>query len=161
MSQMLMAILVAYSNSGVASSKNFVATSKWRPFWKCENIINTVSIWHQKWKDRPRSCKKNIFIMMTSSMMSQNDLKVISLFSFMNEKIAFSMITKERTNKAIIFKLSVHMYHWIMNMPLQTIVDCFIDDVIGSQNKWKPWTAISLSIFESEHRSKAQNVTNA
>ena len=39
-----------------------------------------------------------------------------------------------RTNKDIIFKLSVHMYHWIVNTPLQTIVDCFIDDVEVSQN---------------------------
>ena len=37
-----------------------------------------------------------------------------------------------RTYKYIIFKLIVLMYHWIVNMPLQMIVDCFIDDVIGS-----------------------------
>ena len=66
-----------------------------------------------------------------------------------------------RTNKDIIFKLSVHMYHWIVNMPSQTIVDCLIDDVKGPPNKLKLWTAISLSIFELEHRSKVQNVTNA
>ena len=35
---------------------------------------------------------------MTSSMTSQNDLKVVSLYSFMNEKITFLMITEERTN---------------------------------------------------------------
>ena len=67
---------------------------------------------------------------MMSSMTSQNDLKVVSLYSFMNEKITFSMITE---TKCIIFKLSVHMYHWIVNTPLQTIVDCFIYDVIGSK----------------------------
>ena len=53
------------------------------------------------------------------------------------------------------------MYHWVVNMPLQTIVDCFVDDVIGSQNRSKLWTPIALSIFELEHRPKAQNVTNA
>ena len=37
-----------------------------------------------------------------------------------------------RTNKDIIFKLSVLKYHWIVNTLLQTIVECFIDDVIGS-----------------------------
>ena len=61
-----------------------------------------------------------------------------------------------RTNKDIIFKLSVHMYHWIVNLPLQTIVDCFGDDVIGSPNKSKLWTVIALSIFELEHGSKIQ-----
>ena len=65
-----------------------------------------------------------------------------------------------RTNKDIIFKLSVHMYHWIVNLPLQTIVDCFGDDVIWSPNKSKLWTVIALSIFELEHGSKVQNVTN-
>ena len=52
------------------------------------------------------------------------------------------------------------MYHWIVNTPLQTIVDCFIDDVIGSQNRSKLWTPIALSKFELEKRSKAQNVGN-
>ena len=52
------------------------------------------------------------------------------------------------------------MYHWIVNMPLKTIVDCFIDDVIGPQNRSRLWTPIALSIFKLEHRSKAQNVTN-
>ena len=66
-----------------------------------------------------------------------------------------------RTYKDIIFKLNVLMYHWVVNMPLQTIVDCFVDDVIGSQNRSKLWTPIALSIFELEHRPKAQNVTNA
>ena len=52
------------------------------------------------------------------------------------------------------------MYHWIVNTPLQTSVDCFIDDVIGSQNRSKLWTAIALSKFELEKRSNAQNVGN-
>ena len=52
------------------------------------------------------------------------------------------------------------MYHWIVNTPLQTIVDCFIDDVIESQSRSKLWTAIALSKFELEKRSKAQNVGN-
>ena len=97
---------------------------------------------------------------MTSSMTSQNDLKVVSLYSFMNEKITFFMITEDITED-IIFKLNALMYHWIVNRPLQTIVDCFIDDVIGSQNRSKLWAPIALSIFELEHRSKTQNVTNA
>ena len=64
-------------------------------------------------------------------------------------------------DKDIIFKPSVHMYHRIVNMPLQTVMDCFIDDVIRLQNKSKLWTTIALSILQLEYRSKAQNVKNA
>ena len=52
------------------------------------------------------------------------------------------------------------MYHWIVNMRLQAILECFIDDVIRSQNKSKLWTTIALSKFELEKRSTAQNVPN-
>ena len=38
---MLMAIFVAYSTSGVTSGENV-------------KVLNTASIWHQKWKDRPK-----------------------------------------------------------------------------------------------------------
>ena len=34
-------------------------------------------------------------MVMTSSMTSQSDLKVVSLYSFMNEKIKFFMITED------------------------------------------------------------------
>ena len=52
------------------------------------------------------------------------------------------------------------MYHWIVNMRLQAILECFVDDVIRSQNKSKLWTTIALSKFELEKRSTAQNVAN-
>ena len=63
-------------------------------------------------------------------------------------------------NIDIIFKLSAHMYHWIVNMRLQAILECFVDDVIRSQNKSKLWTTIALSKFQLKKRSTAQNVTN-
>ena len=100
----------------------------------------------------PNYRRKNIFIVMTSSMTSQSDLKVVSLYSFMNDNY--------RTTKDIIFKLSTHMYHWIVNMRLQAILECFVDDVIRSQNKSKLWTTIALSKFKLEKRSTAQNVAN-
>ena len=52
------------------------------------------------------------------------------------------------------------MYHWIVNMRLQAILECFAHDVIRSQNKSKLWTTIALSKFELEKRSTAQNVAN-
>ena len=69
--------------------------------------------------------------MMTSSMTSQYDLKIVSLYSFMNEKN--NIFHDNWRTKYIIFKLKVHMYHWIVNTPLQMIVDCCIVDDIGSQ----------------------------
>ena len=107
----------------------------------------------------PNYARKNIFIMMTSSMTSQSDLKVISLYSFINDKMTF-FHDNWRTTKDIIFKLSAHIYHWIVNMCLQAILECFADDIIRSQNKSKLWTTIALSKFELEKRSTAQNVEN-
>ena len=92
---------------------------------------------------------------MTSSMTSQSDLKVVSLYSIINDKMTFFMITEERLKIS-----SSHMYHWIVNMRLQAILECFVDDVIRSQNKSKIWTTIALSKYEIEKRSTAQNVAN-
>ena len=59
---MVMAIRLLYSTSGIISPKKFLATSKWQPFCKCQNI---------KTVDRPK-----VFIMvMTSSVTSHRDLK--------------------------------------------------------------------------------------
>ena len=57
-------------------------------------ILNTASIWPQIWKDRPKLCKKSIFMMMKSSMTSQGGLKVGPLYSLY--EITFFMITKQR-----------------------------------------------------------------
>ena len=139
--------------------KNFVASSKWRPFWKCQSI-KTASIWHQKWKDRPKLCKKKYFHCDdVIDDVTERPQSRFSIFLYEWENNIFR--DNWRTFKDINFKLNVLMYHWIVNMHLQKIVDCFIDDVIGSQNRWKFWTPIALSIFELEHRPKAQNVTNA
>ena len=114
--------------------KNFLATSKWRPFWKCQ-IIKYSFIWPQNLTDHPKLYKKNISMVMTSSMTSQGDLNVVSLFLYGWKNNIFR--DNPRTNKDIIFKLSIHKYHRIVNTPLQTVMDCFIDDVIGSQNMSK------------------------
>ena len=156
---MLMAIFVAYSTSGVTSGKIFRHEFKWRLFWKCLNIKHSFNLtsemkrssqimqeklfswwWRHRWRHRTTS-KSFLYI----PLWMQNNI----------------FHDNWRTYKDIIFKLNALMYHWIVNTPLQTIMDCFIDDVIGSQNRSKLWTQIALSIFELEHRSKAQNVTNA
>ena len=63
-------------------------------------------------------------------------------------------------SKYIAIKLSVHMYHDIVNIPSWLGIDYVIDDVIRSQNLSTFSIAIALSISKLEHRSKAQNATN-
>ena len=41
---MLMAIMLAYQTSGITSSKKFVATSKWWPFWQFWNIKHSFNL---------------------------------------------------------------------------------------------------------------------
>ena len=43
MSEMLMAIFLVYSPSGKLPVKKFIASSKWRPFWKFWNIKHTFN----------------------------------------------------------------------------------------------------------------------
>ena len=56
-SEMLMTNLLVYPTSSITSVKKFVATSKWRPFWK----IKTASFLPQIWKDRCKLCLKKDF----------------------------------------------------------------------------------------------------
>ena len=45
MSEMLMAIVLVYSTSGIKLPvKKFVASSKWRPFWKIWNIKHSFNL---------------------------------------------------------------------------------------------------------------------
>ena len=44
MSEMLMAIFLVNSTSGITSDKKFVAISKWRPFWKFWNIKHSFNL---------------------------------------------------------------------------------------------------------------------
>ena len=77
-----MAISLLYSSSGIISGKKFVEASKWRPFWKTSNA---ASFWPQISKDRPTLCKKVFFVVMTSSMTSQDGLKIGPLYSCLGE----------------------------------------------------------------------------
>ena len=54
-------------------------------------ISNTALIWPQIWKDRPKLCKKSIFM-----MTSQGGLKVSPLYSFIYEIPTFFMITEKQ-----------------------------------------------------------------
>ena len=73
MSEMLMAIILVYSTSGITSGKKKFVGLKMAAILK---ISNTPSIWPQIWKDRPKLCPKKFFMVITSSMTSQGGLKV-------------------------------------------------------------------------------------
>ena len=93
MSEKLIAIFLVYSTSGITSGKKSLSRSQNEGHFENFEILNTASIWPQIWKDRPKLCKKSIYIMMTSSMASQGGLKVGPLYSFINEITTFFMIT--------------------------------------------------------------------
>ena len=57
MSDMLMAIFLVYSTSGITSGKKVCRAQK-GGYFKNFKILNTASIWPQKWKDRPKLCQK-------------------------------------------------------------------------------------------------------
>ena len=96
MSEMLMAIFLVYSPSGITSGKKSLSRAQKGGHFEIFEILNTASIWPQIWKDHPKLChKKSIFMMMTSSMMSQGGLKVGPLYSFIYEITTFFMITKQ------------------------------------------------------------------
>ena len=97
MSQMLVAILVAYSNSGITSGKKKICDLKMAAILEKAKYKTHFQFDIRNEKIIPNNARKNIFIVMTSSMTSQSDLKVVSLYSFMNDKITFLMITEERT----------------------------------------------------------------
>ena len=94
---MLMVIFVAYSTSGVTSGKKIRRELKIAAILKMSKYKTQLQFDIRNEKIVPNYARKNIFMVMTSSMTSQNDLKFVSLYSFMNDKITFFMITEELT----------------------------------------------------------------
>ena len=95
MLQMLVAVFVAYSTSGVTSNKKIRHELKMAAILKMSKYQTQLQFDIRNEKITPNYARKYIFIVMMSSMTSQSDLKVVSLYSFMNEKITFFMITEE------------------------------------------------------------------
>ena len=75
MSEMLMAIFLVYSTSGITSCKKSMSGSKWRPFWKFWNIKHSFN-WTSDMKRSSQIMSIQFFMVMTSSMTSQGGLKV-------------------------------------------------------------------------------------
>ena len=95
MSEMLMAIFLVHSTSGITSGKKVC------PELKMAAILKILKYWTQLQFDIryenivPNSAKEGIFMIMASSMMSQGGLKFISIFMFrrgwLREQIAKAM----------------------------------------------------------------------
>ena len=98
MSEMLMAVFLVYSTSGTTSPKKVCRELKMAAILKFFKYQTQLQFYLRYEKDRPKLCKKGIFMMMTSSMTSQGGLKVDPLYSFRNEIKTFFMITKKRAN---------------------------------------------------------------
>ena len=81
MSEMLMAIFLVYSTSGITSGKNDLQSSKWWPFWKILNIKHSFILasdmkrssqimqkkvflwrWRHRWRHRVASKFLSIFM---------------------------------------------------------------------------------------------------
>ena len=61
MSDMLMAIFLVYSTSGITSGKKSLSRAQNSGHFENFEILNTASIWPQIWKDRPKLCQKKYF----------------------------------------------------------------------------------------------------
>ena len=82
-SEMLMAIFLVYSTSGINSGKKSLSGSKWRPFWNFWNIKHSFNLTSNMIRSS-QIMPKTVFMVITSSMTSQGGLKV-SLFSCLGE----------------------------------------------------------------------------
>ena len=96
MSDMLMAIFMVYSTSGLTSGKKVCRELKIAAILKILKYYTQLQFDLRYEKIVPNYAKKCIFMMMTSSMTSQGGFKVGPLYSFINEIITFFMITKQR-----------------------------------------------------------------
>ena len=77
--------------------KKFIATSKWRPFWKFWNIKHSFILTSDIKRSSQIMPQKVFFMVMKSSMTSQGGLKVGPLYFFINEIRTFFIITTKRT----------------------------------------------------------------
>ena len=93
LSEMLMAIFLVYSTSGITSDKKVCRELKMAAILKILKYSTQLQFDFRYEKIAPDYAKKGIFMMMTSSMTSQGGLKVDPLYSFINEITTFFMIT--------------------------------------------------------------------
>ena len=96
MSEILMAIFLAYSTSGIASGKKVCRELKMAAVLKIFKYSTQLQSDLRYEKIAANHAKKSFFMIMTASMTSQGGLKVGPLYSFINEITTFFTITKIR-----------------------------------------------------------------
>ena len=92
-SDMSMIILLNIQRTVWLLVKKFVATSKWRPFWKCWNINHRFKLTSDMERSSQIMPEKLFFVVVTPSMTSEGGLKVVPLYSFINETRMWYMIS--------------------------------------------------------------------
>ena len=112
MSEMLMAIFLVYSTSGITSGKKFVASSKWRPFWKFWNIKHSFNLTSDMKRSSQIMPKKyfhddDVIDGVTGWPQSRPS---IFLYKWNNNIFHDNL----KTSKDIIIKLPAHRYHELM-----------------------------------------------
>ena len=90
MSEVLMAIFLVYSPSGIASGKKVCRELQMATILKTSKYETQLQFDLRYENIVPNYAKKSIFMMMTSSMTSQGGLKVGPLYSFIYEITTFS-----------------------------------------------------------------------
>ena len=96
MSEILMAIFLVHSTSGITSGKKVCRELKIAAILNILKYKTQLQFDLRYEKIVPNYAKKSIFMMMTSSMTSQGGLKVVPLYSIINEITTFFIITKQR-----------------------------------------------------------------
>ena len=146
-----MAIFVAYSNSGVTSGKKFVATSKWRPFWKCQNIKHSFNLTSEMKRSSQIMQEKIFSLWWRHRWRHRVTSKSFLYISLWMKKITIFMTTEKRTN----ISSSNLVYICIIELLIRLYKRSWIASLMTSSGP-----KIS-QIFKLQYRSKAHNVTNA
>ena len=95
MSEMIMAIFLVYSTSGITSRK-ICRELKMATILKTLKYKTQLQFSIRYGKIVPNYAKKLLFMMMTSSMTLQGSIKVDPLYSFIDEITTFFMVTIKR-----------------------------------------------------------------
>ena len=140
-----MAIILAYSTSGITSGKKVCRELKMAAILKILKYQTQFQFDLRYEKIVPKYAQKRFFIIMTSSITSQGGLKVVPLYSFINE-ITFFLITKNRAKISWLNCLCIG----IMRLWLYLCKYTFMTSLMTSQGHkvGQIFKLISPSIFE-------------
>ena len=111
--------------------------------------------------------EKVFLVVMTSSMTSQGDLKVAPLYSLINEKWTFSVITEKRTTTSSLNLVSISLwiclYELVWNILLMTSSDpkiyrliIFIKSFLTQHNKIQHMIKYTVIVLVTKQQANKQ-----